>query len=294
MGAIDRRKRLENVPVNDPDPQSPHEPDSEARDLVTIYAARTATDAHQLRNLLVEAGIRATVTNSVLEGGAGVDVIGWATLARVAVAERDAEAARQMALEFDQRVAAMLHESQDEPPGEKPPSGMIPPPGERKMWPVCPGCGSRRAARCPICGTEGTDFAEADPDFLGTPDAGEETTSMSCGCGSAGCSPGGSTPAESGAGCEAQQQGVPISGLEGAEAAQPPSEPPPWTLICSTCDEPFVPEHARRCARCEHEFAEGYEVRSEPREEISPRAIAVILALIALVIGFVIYFAILV
>ena len=67
---------MENVPVNDADPQPADEPDSEAQDLVTIYAARTATDAHQLKNLLVEAGIPATVTNAVLEVAPLVEVDG--------------------------------------------------------------------------------------------------------------------------------------------------------------------------------------------------------------------------
>jgi len=226
----------------------------------------------------------------VLEGGAGVDVIGWSTLARVAVAASDADAARQMALEFDRRAAAASRESRGEAPDEEPPRGMILPPDERKMWPVCPGCGARRATRCPICGTAGTDFAQADPDFLGTPGVGDDAKAMSCGCGSGGCSSGGSATAESeagcGTGCGPEQ--------EGAEAGQLASEPPPWMLICSTCDEPFVPEHARRCAPCGHEFAEGYEIHAETREEISPQAIVVILGLVALTIGFVIYFAMLV
>jgi hypothetical protein len=113
---------------------------------------------------------------------------------------------------------------------------------------------------------------------------------MSCGCGSAGCSPG-----KSGAGGSAQGCGTDC-GPENAgdDVSEAPLEPPPWMLICSTCSEPFVPEHARRCARCGHEFDEGYEVHAEPREEISARAVAVILGLVALVIAFVIYFATLV
>ena len=276
--------------MNDADTRGAQEPDSQAQDLVAVYAARTVTDAHQLKNLLVEAGIRATVVNAALEGGISGGVIGWAMLVRVAVAATDAKAARQMALEFDRQAAATLRESGDEPSDEEPPRGMILPPDERKMWPVCPGCGARRATRCPICGTAGTEFTQADPDFLGTPGVGDDATAMSCGCGSGGCSSGGSATAESeagcGTGCGPEQ--------EGADAGQLASEPPPWTLICSTCDEPFVPEHARRCASCGHEFAEGYEVHSEPREESSPQAIVVILGLVALVIGFVIYFAMLV
>ena len=276
--------------MNDADAQDARGPDSDDQDLVVVYAARTATDAHQLRNLLVEAGIRATVTNSVLAGGAGVDVVGWATLARVAVAAEDADAARRAAREFVRRAAATLRDSGGDPVDEEPPSGLIPPPDERRMWPVCPGCGTRRATRCPICGTDGADFTQADPEFLGTPGVGDDATPMSCGCGSAGCSPGQSGAGESAPGCGTDCG--PEKG--GGDVSEAPPEPPTWMLICSTCSEPFVPEHARRCARCGHEFDQGYEVHAEPREEISARAVAVILGLVALVIAFVIYFAMLV
>ena len=61
--------------------------------LKVIYAARNSPEAHMLKNHLGEAGIRAIVTNDVLEGGVGVDIVGWPTLPRVAVAAEDAEAA---------------------------------------------------------------------------------------------------------------------------------------------------------------------------------------------------------
>jgi len=248
-----------------------------ADELTVIYAARTATDAHQLKNLLVESGISATVTNALLEGGAGVDVLGWPTLARVAVAREDAEAARRMALEFDRRIAAESHTPNDETAAVEIPS-IVP-----ESWPLCPECGVRRMTRCPICGTAGTDFVQADPDFFGLPVVDKDATPLSCGCGSGGCSSSRSTsdtdrPANEP--CE--------------EPAPEPSHPEgdlPLMLLCPTCADPFVPEYALRCPSCGHEQTDGYETEPEGREPISPRAIAAILVLLALAIGFVVYFA---
>jgi len=76
-----------------------------AGELKVIYAARTMQEAHLLKDHLEENGIRAMVTNSSLEGGSGVDILGWPTLARVAVNEEDAAAARQIALQFDRHFA---------------------------------------------------------------------------------------------------------------------------------------------------------------------------------------------
>ncbi len=159
--------------------------------LTVVYAARTLQDAYLLRNLLAEAGIRAMVTNEFLQGGSRVDVVGWATLARVVVAEEDAPRARDIALDFDQRPAAADDEDSldEEEPSEE----------ESPVWPKCPQCGAPRTTRCPVCQTSGREFPAADSD---------------------------------------------PSGIA--------------RLVCTTCDEPFVPEDARRCHQCGHEFAEGY------------------------------------
>ena len=61
-------------------------------------------------------------------------------------------------------------------------------------------------------------------------------------------------------------------------------------LMCPTCDDPFVPEYPRVCEWCGYRFSEGYETEPEPREQISGRAIAVMVILLAIGIGFVLYF----
>ncbi len=125
--------------------------------LKVIYAARNSPEAHMLKNHLGEAGIRAIVTNDVLEGGAGVDIVGWPTLPRVVVAAEDAEAARRMALEFDRSASTRAGDRDlaiEEEPGEEAP--------ELDPWPRCPGCGAPRMARCPFCGTANTQFRFAE------------------------------------------------------------------------------------------------------------------------------------
>jgi hypothetical protein len=153
----------------------------------------------------------------------------------------------------------------------------------RQTWPECPQCSALRTTRCPICGHEGTDCAQADPEFVGVVDSDEEGKPMACSCGSGGCSGGrAESPAEERP-----------DGAERAEQAELAAESPPLMLLCPTCDDPFVPEYARRCASCGHEFAEGYESAPEIRldERLSARAVAVLLGLVAVLIAMVLYFA---
>jgi len=119
-----------------------------------IYRARNAVQAHLLKNLLAEEGIRAEVTNTVLEGGAGVDILGWPTLARVVVDESVADQARQIALEFDREDAT--------PAAQGVLNAPEPPPETQSPWPQCPRCGAPRLAVCPACGTSSVRFPPAD------------------------------------------------------------------------------------------------------------------------------------
>ena len=66
----------------------------------------TMQEAHLLRNILAESGIKALVINDMLQGGSGVDIVGWPTLSRVVVSESDTVPARQIALDFEQRLAS--------------------------------------------------------------------------------------------------------------------------------------------------------------------------------------------
>ena len=62
---------------------------------------------------------------------------------------------------------------------------------------------------------------------------------------------------------------------------------PSMTVLCPICDEPFVPEHANRCACCGHRFPDGYDVDvvEEDTEEAASRRLAILLGTIALVIA---------
>ena len=116
-----------------------------------IYAGRTMQDAHLLRNLLADEGIQALVINDLLQGGSGVDIVGWPTAARVVVAEHDAPRARAIAVEFDRRAAAAAHENAEAEENQTAADAAAEPVREPAAdWPVCPQCGARRrrAARC--------------------------------------------------------------------------------------------------------------------------------------------------
>ena len=260
----------------------------DALDLTVVYAAATAVEAHLLKTELGEAGIKAVVTNSVLEGGAGVDILGWPTLARVAVAEKDAGEARQIALEFDKEISARSQGPKSETFVEeaRPAEGQAVPSG-RATWPRCPQCNALRITRCPVCRTTGTDFRRADPDFLDGLGLSEDAQPLStCGCGSGSC---GKKPSAA-----HEDQGAADAGGEEAPAELPAETAPPrLVLICRTCDEPFVPEFAAECPQCGHPFDEGFAVEEEEVETVQydRRLIAGILVVVGLLAGLLIYFA---
>ena len=253
----------------------------DAGDLTVVYAAASGTDASFLVNQLAEAGIRAVVTNTVLEGGAGVDVLGWATLARVAVAKHDAPAARAIALEFDRMVAKRNAErSEDTSTEEGQPEPVTPTATTTAQWPRCPKCDAPRVTRCPICSTEGTDFRQADPNYTPTLGVAEDATPLStCDCGSGSCHE-----------KEAPGQTPP----EAAETGSAPAQR--LTLLCPTCDEPFEPHYARRCAECGHEFADGFDEVAGPSEtaHFDYRIVALIAVVLAVVGGLLTHFALIV
>lgn len=242
-----------------------------------IYAARTRQDAFLLRNLLSEEGIEAVVVNDVLEGGSGVDIVGWPTLARVVVAEADAGRARHIALVFDRKTSAGARNRTNEGPEERMPGGAL------EAWPKCPECDAPRSTRCPICGTAGHEFPAADSDFLDVLGPGAAAAAAgACSCGPGGCSTGlvpadaATPPAD-----HDMVEHAPGDHESADRAAADASKP---MLMCPTCDEPFVPEYLRRCEWCGHEFPDGTEIplSAASADPINGRVVVVILALLLL------------
>jgi hypothetical protein len=66
-------------------------------------------------------------------------------------------------------------------------------------------------------------------------------------------------------------------------------------VLCSTCDEPFVPEHPARCEWCGYRFADGREEPASSRplvtNEFNGRVWIVIVALVAVTIAILAFFA---
>ena len=94
---------------------------------------------------------------------------------------------------------------------------------------------------------------------------------------------------------------VAVHDLDGDDGVDSPEPSLPDTvervvrmLMCSTCDEPFEPSYARLCEWCGHDFGEGYEIVVRHTEPLAPRTIAVGVALLAGMIGLMIYFAMIV
>jgi len=243
--------------------------------LVVVYTAATEPVAYQLKNLLAEAGIDATVSETGISGVTATSGADWA--AEILVREEDAEAAGRIAVEFDARTSRSSQAAQGSPVQSQSPAG------ERGAWPRCPQCGGLRVTRCPACGTTGTQFPQAPPEFSGPVVVDRDAQPISCSCQGGGCSP------QSASGVDEGDE----AGSGDVEPAAPRSEPEPATLVCPECDEPFVAEYARRCPACGHRLADGYDAESDPatREPIGVRAIAVILGLVGLLIAVFVYFA---
>lgn len=69
----------------------------------------------------------------------------------------------------------------------------------------------------------------------------------------------------------------------------------PTSVICPTCDEPFVPEFYRFCPWCEHDFGEGHEpdaAESDGAYLLQGRALLLMLCLFGLILALGVYFAI--
>jgi hypothetical protein len=229
-------------------------------------------DAYLLKNLLLDEQIEAVVLNGVLEGGAGVDILGWPTAARVAVPPDEAERARQIAEQFDARLAAAAESAASETE-ESAAESSVPVAPE---WPRCPECNAPRTTQCPACGATGSNFRPADPaavDILSPNAAAEAASGVSCG-------PCGCSSAEN-ASC----------GPGVASGAAEPDLPAP-ALVCPTCDEPFVPQYARRCEACGHEFPDGMDVepRDTPLDSINTHILAAMVGIVALIVAIGVWF----
>ena len=145
-----------------------------ASEMRVIYEARTMPEALRLKERLLEAGIPAVIGSEVAEGESTSDVWGLPEPTRVAVEEAMAEAARQIAIQFDAEVvrrvgqeAARRRPSDEEEVEGRDESGSFPGdeglvPAGPVQWPRCPACGAPRLTQCPACQTTGTEFRRAE------------------------------------------------------------------------------------------------------------------------------------
>jgi hypothetical protein len=106
-----------------------------------IYSASSTQQAYLLKGLLEDRGIATWVVNDAMQIAGGELPLGWTAAAKVVVGLTDAEEARRLAEEFDRRTAEGT--AGDAPAIEADAK-------EWPDWPLCPACGERRAARCPI------------------------------------------------------------------------------------------------------------------------------------------------
>ena len=119
-------------------------------------------------------------------------------------------------------------------------------------WPVCSRCGRRRQAVCPACGAAGNQFLKAEYQAAGEPRRGTRELNA----GNRGATEGG-------------QQVL---------------------LLCSRCDEVFVPRFYRVCPACGADAGDGVEIERHGGEQISNRLLLAVGGLFVAVAFVLLYF----
>jgi hypothetical protein len=146
-------------------------------DLTTVFSDVRAEVAHLLRNRLAEAGIEAFVDNEATTAGWGFPMrrslalrialaafgvpIGSTQFVRVAVATKDASAAKEVVVQFEEEKLMgsfpMDEREHDHDATSEPDADFV------LKLDHCPECGRPRMAVCPVCQTARADFPSADP-----------------------------------------------------------------------------------------------------------------------------------
>jgi Putative prokaryotic signal transducing protein len=123
-----------------------------------IYVAASRGQAYTLKNLLVEHGIAAHVSNDFAGDVYAGDPTSHRDAPCVVVPEQDAEQARQIL----EDAASAIERGLPSPELAQ----LEAEAGDDDQWPACPHCGRGRLTSCPVCETAGTHFAKAFmPDF---------------------------------------------------------------------------------------------------------------------------------
>ncbi|MGE3313816.1 MAG: DUF2007 domain-containing protein [Planctomycetaceae bacterium] len=84
------------------------------QNLVEVFRARNAVEAHIVKSALEDAGIRARVTGEMLQGVLGEIPTGWATAPQVLVFEDDAARARELIQEQEELRRTSVHDAKDD------------------------------------------------------------------------------------------------------------------------------------------------------------------------------------
>lgn len=112
-------------------------------------------------------------------------------------------------------------------------------------WPRCPRCARPRQCVCPICETAGVEFPLADYQAAPAP----------------------LRPTRDG----------------DATVAEPSSAESLPLLRCPICDEVFPPRFYHVCHACGHDFRDGISPSDPTRNDVSPRTVATVVAIAAVV-----------
>ncbi len=230
-------------------------------DQVVVFADERAELAYMLRDRLLEAGIEAVVVNDATQIAVGLIPPGWTAAPRVVVAKQDADAAQAIVQEFDSEQATpvapstahLISRTNDRPLPEESDIAAA----------HCPDCGMRRTAVCPVCQTASAEFPMAD-----------------------------AAPTAKGSGVFFGQPANCQDSRGPKKTPDPLADSDELMLVCTMCDEPFVPGYLRRCEWCGHDFGEGIQLKaSAPREPLDQRTVATVIALAACVLAVLAYFA---
>lgn len=125
-------------------------------EIVEVYRAADQQQAHVLKNLLAEDGVRAFVSGENLAGM--TDMTGWTVMPKVMVAATDLKQARLIVSDYDERLRsspqpASIDELENEYAEEDEYVD-----SRLDSWPSCSSCSTPKHTTCPSCEKTGVGF----------------------------------------------------------------------------------------------------------------------------------------
>jgi Putative prokaryotic signal transducing protein len=233
----------------------------------TVYRASSPIQASLIRNLLESEGIRVFVGNQSIESVVGAAPAGWASSATIIVRSVDEARARTLIEDFEFRLKKTPSEGEDfGTPQERF--------SDEAIWPRCPKCSSPRFAVCPRCQTFGLDFEKAE--LTQADGSGGVISDHSF------------APNQETSGNVDPRANEMVGSIASENMASPTgfdalrNQADEYRLMCTVCDQSFIPQYLRECQNCDHEFPQGVVLGHAPAADLNARVVFVVILVLCL------------